>query len=472
MSIHRVVAAALVLILPVASPLRAQQATQQSADPRVALSDSAIRAIIKDRVDSKRATGIVVGLLAADGRSRVFAYGASGTARPLDAQSVFEIGSITKTFTAAVLADMVAKGEVKLDDPVAKYLPADVRVPSRNGRQITLLDLATQSSGLPRMPTNFSPKNPDNPYVDYTEQDVYAFLKSYELPRDVGATYEYSNLGMGLLGIALARKDGRSYEAMVKARVLDPLSMGDSRITLSPQLRERLALGHDVSGKVVSNWDITGLGGAGALRSTMTDMLAYLAANIDSTRGPLGRVLASTHGKRHDTPSPRMSIGLAWHILSTPAGGTIVWHNGGTGGYRTYIGFDPARRIGAVVLTNSANEPDDIGVHLIDPSLPLRPPALPQGNRKEIALAPSILDRYVGEYDLGPQFHIVVTRDGSSLFIQATNQPKFEIYAEREDEFFLKIVDAQISFVRDSSGKVTAFVLHQNGQDQRGPKVK
>lgn len=472
MTRHRVFAAALALTVPAALALRAQQPTQQSVDPRVALSDSAIQAIIKERVDSKRATGIVVGLLGADGRSRIFAYGVSGTARPLDARSVFEIGSITKTFTAAVLADMVAKREVQLDDPVAKYLPAGVRVPSRNGREITLLDLATQSSGLPRMPTNFAPKNPANPYADYTEQDVYAFLKSYELPRDVGATYEYSNIGMGLLGIALARKDGRSYEAMVKARVLDPLSMADTRVALSPPLRERLALGHDVSGKEASNWDITGLGAAGALRSTMTDMLGYLTANIDSARAPLGRVLATTHGKRHGTPSPRMNIGLAWHILSTPPGGTIVWHNGGTGGYRSYLGFDPERRVGVVVLTNSANDIDDIGVHLIDPRVPLQPPALAQGSRKEIALDPAILERYVGEYELAPQFHIVVTRTEGSLFIQATDQPRFEVYAEREDEFFLKVVDAQISFVKDSSGKVNALVLHQNGQDVRGPRVK
>jgi serine-type D-Ala-D-Ala carboxypeptidase/endopeptidase len=158
---------------------------QQSALP----SDSAIRTIITNRVDAKLSTGIVVGVLEPSGRRRIVSYGASGTFRPLDANSVFEIGSITKTFTAALLADMVTRGEVRLDDPVAKYLPASVKMPSRNGRQITLLDLATQSSGLPGMPNNFHPADPNNPYADYTPAAMYAFLSSYELPRDIGAQY-------------------------------------------------------------------------------------------------------------------------------------------------------------------------------------------------------------------------------------------------------------------------------------------
>ena len=176
---RRLTTARLLAVLALsATSAAAQQPTQQAAavDPRVALSDSAIRAVIKDRVDAKRSSGIAVGILDPDGRTRVFAYGTSGTSRPLDEKSVFEIGSITKTFTATTLADMVAKGEVKLDDPVAKYLPSTARVPSRNGREITLVDLATQSSGLPRMPSNFAPKDQTNPYADYTEQQALDFV--------------------------------------------------------------------------------------------------------------------------------------------------------------------------------------------------------------------------------------------------------------------------------------------------------
>ena len=438
---------------------------------RPVLTDSAIRAIIKDRVDSKGTTGIAVGVIGADGQQRVFAYGSSGTARPIDGNTVFEIGSVTKVFTTAILADMVAKGDVALDDPAAKYLPASAKVPSRNGRQITLLDLATQSSGLPRMPTNFSPKDPANPYADYTAEQLLAFLSTYELTRDIGTTYEYSNLGMGLLGIALAHRAGMSYEELVTQRILQPLGMTDTRIVLTPAMRERLALGHGAGGSVVSNWDIPGMAGAGALRSTVNDMLKFLAANMDSASTPLGRVLASTHATRHGSREAPPELGLGWHIRPLPDG-QIIWHNGGTGGYRSFTGFNPASRRGVVVLTNAATGPDDIGFHIIEPRLPLRAPGPPPRVRTEISLAPQVLDRYVGEYQLAPTFSITVTREGNALFAQATNQPRFPIFAEKEDQFFLKVVDAQLHFNKDASGNVTGLVLHQNGQATPGRKVR
>jgi len=183
-----------------------------------------IAAAIKQRVDDKKAVGMVVATIEPDGSTSMAAYGSPGPgAMPLDADSVFEIGSITKVFTAILLADMADRGEVALDDPVAKFLPDGVRVPGRNGRRITLLDLTTQSSGLPRMPDNLRPKDPTNPYADYTPEQMFEFLGRYELTRDIGAQYEYSNLGVGLLGQALARRAGTSYEALVKERILDPL---------------------------------------------------------------------------------------------------------------------------------------------------------------------------------------------------------------------------------------------------------
>ena len=470
----RVTRRSFLVVLAIAAPrLQAQQPTQQASavDPRVALSDSAIRAVIKERVDTKRSSGIAVGILDPDGRTRVFAYGASGTSRPIDETSVFEIGSITKTFTGTTLADMVGKGEVKLDDPVAKYLPSTAHVPSRNGREITLVDLATQSSGLPRMPTNFAPKDRSNPYADYTEQQAIDFVSSYTLPRDIGAEYEYSNLGMGLLGIALARRENTSYENLVRQHVLDPLGMNDTRVVFTPSMRERLALGHDEAGQVVSNWDIPGLAGAGALRSTVNDMLKYLKANVDPAHTTLTSAIEMAHLKRHGTGNPNVNLGLAWHITTTPVGTNITWHNGGTGGYRTFIGFDPARHAGVVVLSNSNTGVDDIGMHFVDPRLPLAPAPVKVAHT-EISVAPAVLDRYVGDYELAPNFHIVVTREGNALFGTPTGQGKAQLFAEKEDGFFLKVVEAQLVFTKDSSGNVTGLVLKQNGQDTPGKKVK
>jgi CubicO group peptidase (beta-lactamase class C family) len=390
---------------------------------------------------------------------------------PLDGNTVFEIGSITKAFTGALLADMVARGEVKLDDPIAKYLPKTVRVPSRNGHQITLLDLATQSSGLPRLPDNLKPADVTNPYADYSVAQLYDFLSRYTLTRDPGEKYEYSNLGVGLLGHVLALRAGKSYEELLVERILNPLGMNDTRITLTPSMKSRMAQGFDAQGTPARTWDLPTLAGAGALKSTANDMLKFLAANLDSTSVPLGKVLAQARVPRHDADRPGHSVGLGWHLVDvygTPA----TWHNGGTGGFRTFIGMDEARHRGVIVLTNSTNTPDDIGFHILEPKVALAAPPEPAKQRKEIALDSTKLQPLVGVYQLAPNFQIAVTREGASLFIQATDQPKFPVFAESELEFFLKVVDAQFTFIRDANGQVNQLVLHQGGANIAGLRVK
>jgi CubicO group peptidase (beta-lactamase class C family) len=453
--LRRHAALALLLAAPVATPLAAQAPT-----------DSAIRAIITERVDAGRFAGIVVGVVSRNDQRRVIAYGPKAGVTPFDGNTVFEIGSITKTFTAAILADMVAKGEVSLDDPVAKFLPSGVTVPQRDGKPITLLDLATQTSGLPGMPDNFAPKDTANPYADYTVAQLYEFLGRYTLTRGIGEKYEYSNLGVGLLGHALTLKARKDYEALVAERVLKPLGMKDTRVALNASMQQRLAPGHSDNGALVKNWDIATLTGAGALRSTVNDMLMYVHANADSTSRPLGRTLATTHDMRRPV-SAVMTIGLAWHRLKTPAGHTLVWHNGGTGGYRTFAGFDEASGIGVVVLANTARSVDELGFHLLDASMPI--PPLPKPHA-EITLPIASLERCVGTYDLTPVFAIAITRDGTQLYAQATGQGKFPIFAEAEGEFFAKITDLQISFATDGTGVVTGLVLHQMGRNTPAKK--
>lgn len=422
-------------------------------------SEAAIRSIITPLVDAGHYSGIAVGLVTRDGTRRVVAYGPKAGVTPFDGSTIFEIGSITKTFTAAILADMVSKGEVALDDPVAQYLPDGFTVPRQGDRQITLLDLATQRSGLPRLPSNLAPRDSTNPYADYAADDLRSFLASYTLPRAIGAQYEYSNLGFGLLGLALAHKAGMSYEELVTNRILRPLGMHETAATLTSSMRQRLAPGHDTNGDPIANWDFAALAGAGALRSDINDMLTYIAANADSTLPPLGPVLALTHGGRNDAGSPAMQIGLAWNRIHTPSGRTVVWHNGGTGGYRSFAGYDEASGLGVVVLTNSSQSVDEIGVHLLDSAVPI--PTF----RTAITLPGEALERYLGVYELQPGVTITITRDGSQLLAQITGQPSYPVFAEAVGEFYYKVVDAQLSFGTDSSGVVTGLVLHQGGRN-------
>ncbi|MGA3236570.1 MAG: serine hydrolase [Bryobacteraceae bacterium] len=423
-----------------------------------------------------QSVGIVVGMIGPDGR-KVVGYGAleKGDPRVLNGDTVFEIGSVTKVFTSLLLSDMVQRGQVALTDPVSKYLPASVRMPQRNGKQITLLDLATHTSGLPRLPANLKPKDSANPYADYSVAQLYEFLSSYELPRDIGSQYEYSNLGGGLLGHVLARCAGTDYEALVRARITVPLDMKSTGIALSPEMKARMAAGHDGKMNPAANWDLPTLAGAGGLRSTANDMLTFLAANLGYNKTPLAPAMAAMLEVRRPSGTPGLEVALAWHIYSTASGATMIWHNGGAGGYRSFIGYDPKTRIGVVVLANAftAAGVDDIGLRLLNTKAPLLDASafLPAKERKQVAVDPKLFDRYAGRYQLAPNFVLTVTREGERLFAQATGQPKLELFAEGEKEYFLKVVDAQITFEVDSGGAVNQLVLHQAGRDVPAKRI-
>lgn len=421
-----------------------------------------IRASSRARVDNGWTVGIVVGVVDATG-PRFFSYGATSRAggRPVDEHTVYEIGSVTKVFTALSLADMAAKGDVGLDDPVQRFLPDSVRVPKRDTLQITLRLLSAQRSGLPRLPSNLMPANPANPYADYDARRLYAFLNGDTLSRDPGASYEYSNLGVGLLGFALARRAGTSYEELVLRRIAGPLGLASTRVTLTPDLRARLAHGYQDT-REVSNWDLDALAGAGALRSTAADLARFLAAAMGLVKTPLDSAFRLTQVIQADA-GPNMRIGLGWHVI-WPDSAPVYWHNGGTGGYHSFIGFDPRRKVGVVVLSNSTQSIDDVGFHALNPSFPLATV------RAAVSLPPVLLDEYAGEYQLGPGFAITIRQEGDGLVAQATGQGPNPVYPSARDEFFFRVVDAQISFVRDSTGKVTSLVLHQGGRDMPAPR--
>jgi len=435
--------------------------------------DAGIRRILVERVDAQRqSVGIVAGVIEPSGR-RIVSYGrlAKDDARAPDGDTIFEIGSITKVFTSLLLADAVQRGDVSLSDPVSKYLPATVKMAER-GRAITLQDLATHTSGLPRLPANMKPRDAANPYADYSEEQLYQFLSSYQPARDAGAQYEYSNLGGGLLGHVLALRAQMDYASLVRARITAPLGMTSTSIALSPEQKGRLAGGHGATLEPVANWDLPTLAGAGALRSSTNDLLTFLAANLGYTATPLARAMASMLDVRRPTGVDNLQIALGWHVLRAH-GREIVWHNGGTAGYRTFIGFDPAARAGVVVLTNAgtAAGPDDIGRHLLDPELPLLALTAPAVHT-EVAVDPKLYETYAGRYQFAPAVVLTITRSDSHLFAQLTGQPAFEIFPESNTRFFLKVVDAQLTFESDAAGKATAVVLHQNGRDQRATKIE
>jgi CubicO group peptidase (beta-lactamase class C family) len=326
---------------------------------------------IKARVDNGINVAIVVGFI--DGDSvEFFSYGKTAltNGKDVDENTVFEIGSISKTFTTIMLADEILKGNMKLSDPLSKYLPGDVKVPSRNNRIITLKDLATHSSALPRMPTNFTPTNPNNPYADYTIELAYDFMKNLELPRDIGESYEYSNFGMGMLGHALELQNNKSYEELLIERIANPLGMDNTRIVFTKSMLNHLAKGHS-NGREVENWDLPAMAGAGAIRSTASDMVKYLQANMGIIKSPMYDAMTMTHKIAYENEGQNFKMGLAWHYENEE---DIIWHNGGTGGYISFAGFSKSTNKGVVVLTNTTEGMNDIGFKLLDDSRKLEMP--------------------------------------------------------------------------------------------------
>ncbi|MEN6368240.1 MAG: serine hydrolase [Thermotogota bacterium] len=327
-----------------------------------------VKASMLARIESGLNMGIVLGVVSASGTEFYSAgYVSASRAEKADEKTVFEIGSIGKTFTGTLLADAVRRGEVRLEDPIRQYLPETVTVPTRFGREITLLHLATHTSGLPVIPDNLAPADEMNPYADYTVALLYEFLSGYQLP-SLGTKYRYSNLGFGLLGHILELRTGMNYEELLTSRLAGPLGMTSTVMTPTAAIANRLATGYR-GGEVFPRWDNPTLAGAGGGVSTATDLGIYVAANLGLLDTPLAPSIAVTHEPHFEAGETR--VGLGWNLRWTP-GGTVVEHHGATGGAWAYVGFIKEKQVGVVVLTNTYEDIDDLGRHILDPSYSLR----------------------------------------------------------------------------------------------------
>jgi serine-type D-Ala-D-Ala carboxypeptidase/endopeptidase len=348
------------------SPLVALAGIVARLNDRQRPPDSAILAIIEQRVRSRRNASIVVGIIDRTGK-RIISSGLADERHGIaaNATTVFEIGSVTKVFTGALLAEMVGSGELRLCDPVRRFLPADVRVPSRDGVEITLLDLATHRSGLPRLPSNIRPADLANPYADYTVEHLYEFLSSYTLPYRPASRYEYSNVGAGLLGHVLALHAGTSFGQLLSERILHPLRMEDTGIDLSPALLTRMARGHSAGGESVKNWDLPTLAGAGGLRSTADDMMKFMEAQLAASGDGVLHSLRMSRAIQREGEWATPAMALGWHVRKRD-GVEIAWHNGETGGYHSYAAIDAYSKAAVVVLTNTASDIDDIGMWVLE----------------------------------------------------------------------------------------------------------
>lgn len=545
---------------------------------------SAVTKNIRQRIDEGWNPAVVIGIIDKDGM-HYYSFGTTKTGgKKVNEHSIFEIGSISKVFTAVLLADEVIKGEMETDDPVQQYLPASVKMPMYDGANITLGHLSDHTSSLPRMPDNFNPADPANPYADYTIEQLYEFINGYEIGRPIGSEYSYSNLAVGLLGHVLELQNKKSYDELLSDIITGPLAMGETSVKLSKKMKKNLAYGH-YEGTQVPNWDLPTFAGAGGIRSSAYDMLKFLEAAMQRKESPIRRAFLLTQIPRHDK-ADNAQVGLGWHILKGSSGPLYV-HDGATGGYTSFAGFSKGLNKGVVVLTNSNRGVADIGLHLLDPMNPLgaviphvtrelqkyieangpagleskydelkrdhtdeydfseeginslgyyylrqkkyaasnsifllnireypssanvydsygeslmeegkKDEAIPQylkslelnpGNEnavqmlermgvkyeaKEVKVDEAVLNTLTGTYQLFPGFTIEITTSNGELRAQATGQAAFQVYPASDLVYFYKVVDAQITFIKNDNGEISGLLLRQNGRTIEGKKIK
>ncbi|HKR74140.1 MAG TPA: serine hydrolase domain-containing protein [Candidatus Nitrosocosmicus sp.] len=311
---------------------------------------------------------IVIGVVSPNG-TEVYSYGNISKVNntKVNENSIFDIGSITKTFTTALLMDMVKGGLINLDDPIEKYLPENVIVPSYDGHLITIENLATHTSGLPDFPTNW------NRNQIYTNEQVYSFLSNMSLQSEPGVFANYSDFGMGLLGHILALKSGASYESLVKDRILNVLgmdstgiAMNSTSVTYPDLIKSRLAMGHSGGEEIGLEFIPEALQSAGAMYSTANDLMKYLSANLGLIDTKINDIMQETQLIRSEYQQPPATrataelfssnnslsasfVGLGWFI-DTNLGEEIIQHSGSIDGYSSFIGFNPDKQVGLIEL--------------------------------------------------------------------------------------------------------------------------
>jgi len=434
-------------------------------------SDGEIKAILRARVDTlEQSVGIVVGVIDSTG-SRFVSYGTTyrdGVAA-VDGRTLLEIGSISKVFTSLLLADMVLKEEVSLRDPVADYLPADVDLPRMGDRHITLEDLATHRSGLPRMPDVALSLSLETQTPEFSEQQLYDFLSRCTLVHDIGSQYMYSNLGVGLLGQALANRAGKDLEELLMERVCKPLGLPDTRFSLSAEQESRQAGAHDWIHNPTPQLQFGALKGAGSLKSTAADLLSFVAANagLVEVSESLWPAMHVTHLSRQNTPFGKVRVALGWHTF-TLHGREIVWHNGATLGNVAFAGFDREAGKAVVVLSNARGIIDDIGIHLLDPEYGIA--SLDEKDTRPQPTAPVAIEQLrplVGEYSIGPNLVIVLTIEDDKLYLDLDGF-KLEMAALSEREIYNDLMPHVFKFEMDEEGLVDEVSMNFFGRSIKG----
>lgn len=438
--------------------LLASLVTLGLSGPAFAFTDADVAAAIEHRLAGDR-TGACFAVAVVESGSVSRGYGCAGgdgEAR-VGPASAFEIGSVSKTLVAALLAQKILAGDASLDEPLANWLPAGTQVPEFEGQPILLRHVVTHTSGLPALPPGVAITNPNDPYAGMTPGMLHEALGRVRLQRTPGSAFEYSNFALMLLSEALARRSGKDFEALLDQRLFTPLGMAGAYVDQRPE-GITAARGHSPNAQPVAAWTFRpGLAGVGGVRATLDDMVAYLQAQLGAAPESLAPALALTQQPLWTGGQPTMAMN--W-MIAPLNGRTVHVHEGGTGGFSSLVAFDREAGRGVVVLSDTALHSlgglGSIALHLLDPSVPLG------GPRVATPAPAALVDALVGEYQLQGAMNMSLRRKGDALEIQAQGQPAFVLGHDSAGDFYPLAFDAVLKPVKQPDGS-QSFVWIQGG---------
>jgi CubicO group peptidase (beta-lactamase class C family) len=418
----------------------------------------AIAALVQPFLDAELLKAAVVAVYD-NSTVEIYGFGVGPDGKPPDGSTLFELGGVTKLYTALLLCDSVDRGEVKLDQPVAELLPAGVAVPTKNGQVITLRELANEASGLPPLPASIAHDAAD-PYADYNEDRLLADLPGVRLDTAPGTRIATSTLGTGVLGYALGRRAGTGYATALAHRVLAPLQLSSTYLTVPEADRARRTVGTstDLAAAAPWHWDV--LAPAGGLISDARDQIALVRAEIDAANngaGALRPALRLAQEAQLDRDGENEALGM--QIDATGR----YWRNGATAGFHAFVGFDPKYRRGVVILASTALTPLDRIADLVYQALDGKPQPLP-AFPTAAQLAP-----YVGGYELAGT-HLDILLDGARLYVAGPGEPRHRLVPLTPNEFWLEELGAVMVFEGDAGKIARLSLLLPNGQRVTGPR--
>lgn len=423
------------------------------AGPDRPLPDS-LRAAVEARVAEGHYQSVIIGVHS-DGQTRWTGFGQlSDGGPPPRPDTLYEIGSLTKPFTAALLSLAIERGQLGIDDTVGEHAPAEQALDRRLRDHVALWQLATHVSGLPDTPDDLSPDDPTRLFEDYPEQALWQFLARHPLAGEPGASYAYSNLGYALLGKLLAETLGDQYGTLLREQVTGPLALKSTAVAPPPDVLDRLAPGFDYDLSRAPSWRWPAFQAAGALRSTPEDLMQWAQAHMTPGDDELGRALRRLYQQELSLGDNGHAMGLGWQLLNDDDNRRTVWHAGRTAGYAAFIAFQPDARRAVVVLANTGNSVEQLGFAVLDPERELTPP------RPFEPLDPRLGALYAGRYRLSPGFVLTVRQTSHGLFIRAPGRPPLRLYSVDGERFFTRGVDSELRFVEGSDGAIEGMEIY------------